>query len=113
MKNAINMHDLDQKMIRMGFRDNIAGTAMLRAAVEEWEPGMSITKELYPAIAEKFGSTVSRVERAMRHAITTAFDRGHYDTINHVFGYTISAEKGTPTVSEFVARMARVCAVED
>lgn len=113
MKNKIDMQELDNKLIRLGFRDNIAGTQMIRVAVQEWYPGISMTKELYPAIAEELHSTASRVERAMRHAITTAFDRGSVSTINSLFGYTISAEKGTPTVGEFVARMARVCAVED
>jgi len=113
MENRINLKELDHKMTRMGFRDNILGTAMLRLAVQEWEPGMGITKELYPIIARKCGSTPSRVERAMRHAITTAWERGDPLTIDGCFGYSVSPEKGAPTVSEFVARMARVCSLED
>lgn len=113
MKNAIDEQVMENKMLWLGFRENIAGTQMLRIAIKLWEPGMSITKELYPAIAKKVGSTPSRVERAMRHAIETAWDRGDGGTILNTFGYTVSSQKGAPTVGEFVARMARVCALED
>lgn len=109
MEKVINMEKLNKDMLLLGFRESILGTNMLRVAVMEWEPGMSITKELYPIVANKCGSTPSRVERAMRHAITTAFDRGNWDTIVRLFGHTISPDKGAPTVSEFVARMAREC----
>lgn len=113
MENRINLKELDHKMLRLGFRDSIKGTDMLRVAIEVWRPGMAITKELYPTVARKCGSTPSRVERAMRHAITTAWERGDTLTIEGCFGCTVSAEKGAPTVSEFVARMSRVCALED
>lgn len=113
MENRINMEELDRNLVLLGFRENIAGTNMLRVAVKEWEPGMSMTKELYPIVARKCGSTPSRAERAMRHAIETAFDRGSIDTINGLFGYSMSPTKGAPTVSEFVARMARVCSDEN
>lgn len=101
------------KLLRLGFREVTSGTAMLRYAVEAWEPGMMFSKELYPEIAKLFDSTASRGERAMRHAIETAFERGDYDTINSCFGYSLSADKSKPTVGEFVSRMARVCACED
>ena len=113
MENRINLKDLDRTLIRLGFRENIAGTAMLRTAVQEWEPGMSLTKELYPAVAKKCGSTASRAERAMRHAIATAWERGDPQTMLTCFGYTVDPYRGVPTVGEFVARMARVCADED
>ena len=113
MENRINMKELDHKLVRLGFRDNISGTQMLRLAVQKWEPGMGITKELYPMIAKECGSTASRVERVMRHAITSAWERGDALTIESCFGYSVSPLKGAPTVSEFVARMARVCAIED
>ena len=112
MENQINMEELDRNLSMLGFRENITGTNMLRTAVKEWEPGMSMTKELYPIVARKCGSTPSRAERAMRHAITTAFERGSIDTIIGLFGYSLSPDKGAPTVSEFVARMARVCSDE-
>lgn len=112
MENRINIEELDKNMRLLGFRENISGTEMLRVAIKEWEPGMSMTKELYPIVARKCGSTPSRVERAMRHAITTAFERGSIDTIIGLFGYSVSPDKGAPTVGEFVARMARVCSDE-
>lgn len=109
MENHINMEDLDRKMVLMGFREILTGTPMLRDAVQLWRPGMSITKDLYPAIAEKYHSTPSRVERAMRHSIESAFSRGDTNTGNLIFGYSISAAKGAPTNGEFIGRMARVC----
>lgn len=66
----------------------------------------AVTKELYPAIAEKYDTTASRVERAIRHAIELAWDRGDIDKINKFFGYTINGEKGKPTNSEFIAIIA-------
>ncbi len=63
----------------------------------------AVTKELYPAIAQKYDTTPSRVERAIRHAIELAWERGDLDKINKFFGYTVSGEKGKPTNSEFIA----------
>lgn len=69
-----------------------------------------ITKELYPTVAKKYGSTATRVERAIRHAIELAWDRGDVDVLNSYFGYTIHNQKGKPTNSEFVAMIAdRLC----
>lgn len=113
MKNGINCAELDNKMLWLGFRENISGTDMLRYAVGYWEPGMSMTKELYPRVAKAFGTTSSRAERCMRHAIESAWDRGDPYTINACFGYSVDPERGVPTVGEFVSRMARVCAYAD
>ena len=66
----------------------------------------SITKILYPTIAKKFETTPSRVERAIRHAIEVAWNRGNPDVLNDLFGYTISNGKGKPTNSEFIALIA-------
>jgi two-component system response regulator (stage 0 sporulation protein A) len=66
----------------------------------------AITKELYPMIAQKYGTTPSRVERAIRHAIEVAWTRGKIETINHTFGYTIQNNKGKPTNSEFIAMIS-------
>ncbi len=66
----------------------------------------AVTKELYPMIAEKYNTTPSRVERAIRHAIELAWDRGNVDLMNKVFGYTIDVERGKPTNSEFIAMVA-------
>ena len=65
-----------------------------------------ITKELYPAIAHKCGTTSSRVERAIRHAIEVAWSRGRVEAIDSLFGYTVSNNKGKPTNSEFIALIA-------
>ena len=65
-----------------------------------------ITKQLYPEIAEKYHTTPSRVERAIRHAIEVAWGRGQQDAVESIFGYTISASKGKPTNSEFIAMIA-------
>ncbi len=65
-----------------------------------------ITKQLYPEIAEKYHTTPSRVERAIRHAIEVAWGRGQQDVVESIFGYTISAAKGKPTNSEFIAMIA-------
>ena len=65
-----------------------------------------ITKQLYPDIARKFKTTPSRVERAIRHAIAVAWTRGQTETVDSIFGYTISAAKGKPTNSEFIAMIA-------
>lgn len=65
-----------------------------------------MTYSVYPTIAEAHGTTPSRVERAMRHAIETAWNRGDIDFINRIFGHTVDAEKGRPTNSAFIARVA-------
>ena len=66
----------------------------------------AITKVLYPQVAKNFGTTPSRVERAIRHAIEVAWDRGDLDTLQRFFGYTVSNTKGKPTNSEFIALIA-------
>ena len=66
----------------------------------------SVTKQLYPAVAEHFETTASRVERAIRHAIEVAWDRGDVEVLNSYFGYTIQNSRGKPTNSEFIAMIA-------
>ena len=66
----------------------------------------SVTKILYPSVAKKYSTTTSRVERAIRHAIEVAWDRGDLDTLQRFFGYTVSNTKGKPTNSEFIALIA-------
>ena len=66
----------------------------------------AITKVLYPQVAKTFQTTPSRVERAIRHAIEVAWDRGDLDTLQRFFGYTVSNIKGKPTNSEFIAMIA-------
>ena len=75
-------------------------------AVEDIESVSAITKVLYPSIAKKFHTTSSRVERAIRHAIEVAWDRGDLETLQSYFGYTVSGVKGKPTNSEFISMIA-------
>ncbi|MNC26944.1 Stage 0 sporulation protein A [compost metagenome] len=72
----------------------------------------AITKTLYPAIAERFKTTPSRVERAIRHAIEVAWTRGNIDSISHLFGYTVNISKAKPTNSEFIAMVADKLRIE-
>lgn len=94
----------------IGVPAHVKGYQYLRDAimlvVEEINYLGAVTKELYPTIAQKYDTTPSRVERAIRHAIELAWDRGDLDKINKFFGYTISGEKGKPTNSEFIAIIA-------
>ncbi len=66
----------------------------------------AVTKQLYPAVAKKYNTTSSRVERAIRHAIEVAWDRGDVDVLNSYFGYTIHNSRGKPTNSEFIAMIS-------
>ena len=75
-------------------------------AVKDMEVINAVTKVLYPAVARKFSTTPSRVERAIRHAIEVAWDRGDLETLQKFFGYTVSNIKGKPTNSEFIAMIA-------
>ena len=74
--------------------------------VEDMEVINSVTKVLYPSVAKKYSTTTSRVERAIRHAIEVAWDRGDVDTLNSYFGYTVQNNRGKPTNSEFIAMIA-------
>ena len=94
----------------IGIPAHIKGYQYLRDAimmsVDDKEMLNSITKILYPSIAKQHGTTPSRVERAIRHAIEVAWSRGKVDTIDELFGYTVHNGKGKPTNSEFVALIA-------
>jgi two-component system response regulator (stage 0 sporulation protein A) len=94
----------------IGVPAHIKGYQYLRdsimMAVEDMDILNSITKQLYPSIAKLHSTTPSRVERAIRHAIEVAWSRGKMDTIDELFGYTVSAGKGKPTNSEFIALIA-------
>ena len=102
--------DITKMLHELGIPAHIKGYQYLRDAitisVEEKEMLVSVTKVLYPTIAKKHGTTSSRVERAIRHAIEVAWSRGKMDTIYSLFGYTINSGKGKPTNSEFVALIA-------
>ena len=92
----------------LGIPANIKGYRYIRRAIiiAHEKPSVSITKELYPSIAREFETTASRVERAIRHAIDVSWVRGNSDTINEIFGRSISGDKGKPTNSEFILQIA-------
>lgn len=97
-------------MHEVGIPPHMAGYQYLREAivlvVKNSKMYSSITKSLYPAVAEKFNTTAQKVERAIRNAIESAWSRGNLDTIDSLFGYTINYTKGKPTNSECIAMMA-------
>lgn len=106
--------DLEQDVTDMiheiGVPAHIKGYQYLREAiviaVDDMEVINAVTKILYPEVAKRFGTTASRVERAIRHAIEVAWDRGDLETLQKYFGYTVSNSKGKPTNSEFIAMIA-------
>ena len=75
-------------------------------AVQDMDVINAVTKVLYPEVARRYATTPSRVERAVRHAIETAWDRGDLETLQRYFGYTVNSAKGKPTNSEFIAMIA-------
>lgn len=102
--------DVTDMIHEIGVPAHIKGYQYLREAimmsVEDIEMLNSITKILYPTIAKRFQTTPSRVERAIRHAIEVAWNRGKMETLDSLFGYTINTGKGKPTNSEFIALIA-------
>ncbi|WP_425435373.1 sporulation transcription factor Spo0A [Marininema halotolerans] len=100
----------------IGVPAHIKGYLYLREAItmvyNEVELLGAITKTLYPRIAEKYNTTPSRVERAIRHAIEVAWSRGNMDSIRKLFGYTINVSKAKPTNSEFIAMVADKLRIE-
>ena len=94
----------------IGVPAHIKGYQYLREAimiaVDDMDVINAVTKVLYPEVAKRFGTTPSRVERASRHAIEVAWDRGDLETLQKYFGYTVSNAKGKPTNSEFIAMIA-------
>lgn len=94
----------------LGIPAHIKGFTYLRRAItmSVSDPDVInyVTKMLYPGVAKAYGTTTSRVERAIRHAIEVAWDRGDVDMLNRYFGYTISRQRGKPTNSEFIAMIA-------
>ena len=94
----------------VGVPAHIKGYQYLREsiiiAVNDMDVINAVTKVLYPEVAKRFNTTPSRVERAIRHAIEVAWDRGDLETLQKYFGYTVSNAKGKPTNSEFIAMIA-------
>lgn len=95
---------------QLGVPAHIKGYQYIRDAImmviEDMDAINSITKFLYPTVARHYNTTSSRVERAIRHAIEVAWDRGNPDILNELFGYTILSTRGKPTNSEFIAMIA-------
>lgn len=108
------MGDLEAQVTKVihqiGVPAHIKGYQYLRFAIlmtiDDSDVINSVTKVLYPTVAKKYQTTTSRVERAIRHAIEVAWDRGDVDTLNSYFGYTIQNSRGKPTNSEFIAMIA-------
>ena len=106
--------DIESQVTRIihqiGVPAHIKGYQYLRTAIlltiKDSDIINSVTKVLYPSVAKKYQTTTSRVERAIRHAIEVAWDRGDVDTLNSYFGYTIQNNRGKPTNSEFIAMIA-------
>jgi two-component system response regulator (stage 0 sporulation protein A) len=95
---------------KIGVKANIKGYFYLRTAIaltiEKPEEMFAVTKTLYPAIAKLHGTTPSCAERAMRHAIATAWERGDLGTLSFYFGNTVKAGRGKPSNSEFISIVA-------
>ena len=95
---------------QIGVPAHIKGYQYLRSAIimtiNNTDIINSVTKVLYPTVAKQYGTTSSRVERAIRHAIEVAWDRGDLDVLNSFFGYTVQNSRGKPTNSEFIAMIA-------
>ena len=102
--------DVTDMIHELGVPAHIKGYQYLREAIlmilDDVHLLSGITKDLYPKIAEKYNTTPSRVERAIRHAIELAWGRGNIDLMTEYFGYTINLEKGKPTNSEFIAMVS-------
>ena len=97
-------------MHELGVPSHIKGYQYIRDGIVMIydSPGMvgGITKELYPDIAKKYDTTVSRVERAIRHAIEVSWNRGNWDLMEEIFGYSVDIDKAKPTNSEFIVTVA-------
>lgn len=108
-----NIEDvISEILFELGMPSHIMGyqysVYAIKIAVENTDIINAITCGLYPTVAEHYGTTASRVERAIRHGIECAWDRGDLDVIEKYFGNTISSVKGRPTNSEFIARLANI-----
>ncbi len=105
-------HEIQSIMVQIGVPAHVRGYRMLayglEIAVKNEAVIDAMTKGFYPAVAERFNTTPSRVERAMRHAIELAWDRGDWHLLQQYFGSSISKTKCKPTNTEFIARLANI-----
>ena len=99
--------EITRLILEMGVPAHIKGYQYLRSsillAVEDSDVVNAVTKVLYPTVAKKYATTSTRVERAIRHAIEVAWERGDLDVLHSIFGYSVSGTRGKPTNSEFIA----------
>lgn len=106
----ISVAEISEVLSSFGMPAHLLGYKYLRAAIQlavkNPELLSSITKVIYPTVAEEFGTTASNVERSIRHAIEVAWDRGDMDKLHKHFGYSVDPERGRPTNAEFISRIA-------
>lgn len=102
----INQNLRDTVMRQLGHNEKHLGTEYIRAALDMYEPGMAMTKELYPGIARAYGTTASRVERSIRHSIGSAWTRSSGEAALRFFASDVD---GWPSNGEYIAVMARLC----
>lgn len=104
------IEEITKVIFELGVPAHIKGYQYVRRAIflsaKDIEMINNVTKSLYPTIAKEFNTTSSRVERAIRHAIECAWDRGDIDVLNSYFGNSLQRERGKPTNSEFIAAIA-------
>lgn len=115
-KKSINLFNnnlqisISKMLHELGMPSHIKGFQYVREAISMIydNPDMvgGITKELYPELASKFDTTVSRVERAIRHAIEVSWNRGDWDLMEDIFGHSVDIDKAKPTNSEFIVTVA-------
>lgn len=108
-KNNLNV-SITKILHQLGIPSHIKGYQYIREGIgiifDRPETIGGITKELYPELAEKFSTTVSRVERAIRHAIEVSWNRGDWDLMEEIFGHSVDIDKAKPTNSEFIVTIA-------
>ncbi len=120
LKEQTTMKDIETKITdmlhRIGVPANLMGYRYLCDAIvlafESGKKALSVTKQIYPTVAKKNGTTAVRAERAMRNAIKVAWKRGDSDFQNDVFGFTIDPKRGKPTNSEFITMLAEKLRME-
>ncbi|MCD8045660.1 MAG: sporulation initiation factor Spo0A C-terminal domain-containing protein [Clostridiales bacterium] len=104
------VQEVTRLLRELGVPAHIRGYGYLREAIllslADLQMIHRVTGMLYPTIAGRYQTTACRVERAIRHAIETAWDRGNPETMEEIFGYTVSSSRGRPTNSEFIAMVA-------
>lgn len=110
----VNESKLNKMMLQLGFTENHLGTELLREAVRIYEPGNSMTKEIYPALARAAHCNTSAIERRIRTAIESAWDRaGMTDEAYEIVGNGCRITSGKPTNSELISLLARRAKSED